>query len=404
MTNKIREVKVITGANYGDEGKGVVSNYFTKRAVQRDMRVLNVLFNGGCQRGHTVNGHIFHSFGAGAIEGADTYYTRKFMVDPIVWFNEYNELGQKPKLIIHPGAWVVTPYDVMINQALERKRGDARHGSCGFGIFETRHRCEQMENHLLAKDLSNEEILFEKLNKIKKEYYPARCEELGIEVEFNPYMFDNFMTCAHQMMKCGDVSFSGPEVFFNYESIIFEGGQGLLLSEENTDNYPYLTPSITSYKGAEVELLYLLKNTKAEFEFCLVSRPYLTRHGAGPLPYECEKEKLSDKIIDETNMPNEWQGSLRFAPLNLRTSFAMGSTIAHYESILFKYPYEYPQVTLKFSKAITCLDQTDGMVKFWSNHDEEIKSFPVSALCAWKEKLYAFYGKDTLPNIIMGLQ
>jgi len=50
-----------------------------------------------------------------------------------------------------------------------------------------------------------------------------------------------------------------------------------------------------------------------------VSRTYLTRHGAGELPTECRREDINPNIVDKTNMPNEWQGSLRFGWLDMDT-------------------------------------------------------------------------------------
>ena len=47
-----------------------------------------------------------------------------------------------------------------------------------------------------------------------------------------------------------------------------------------------------------------------------VTRAYLTRHGAGPLPRE-RPEKPYPGIVDTTNVPNEHQGTLRFAWLDL---------------------------------------------------------------------------------------
>jgi adenylosuccinate synthase len=47
-----------------------------------------------------------------------------------------------------------------------------------------------------------------------------------------------------------------------------------------------------------------------------ITRTYLTRHGAGPLPNEVPKLAFAD-VVDPTNLPNPWQGTLRFAPLDL---------------------------------------------------------------------------------------
>ena len=396
MTNCVKEVKCVVGANYGDEGKGAMVNYFTRIAKQRNMSVLNVLYNGGCQRGHTAQGHIFHCFGSGAILGADTYYTKNFMVNPIAWFFEFKDLDQKPKLIIHPDARVTTPYDVAINQALERKRGNARHGSCGLGIFETRHRCEEMQDYLVAQDFCDEFVLYEKLTKIKKEYFPKRCEELGIEAELNPYEFDNFISCIHQMMTCGKVIIKNELEMLQYESVIFEGGQGLLLSETNTKDFPHLTPSITGFDGITDELHILYFYTQAQFEMCLMTRPYLTRHGAGPLPYECAREDISDKIIDETNMPNEWQGSLRFAPHNIATIFSLHQGVFNHADF-----FRLDNSRVFYSTGVTCLDQTNGKIIYHNIDENKNDWLNVDYLVYNRSRLYAFYGKDTLPKIYL---
>lgn len=413
------DVKFVVGLNYGDEGKGAMSNYYTRIAKQNGKSVLNVLYNGGAQRGHTAQGHVFHCFGAGALRGADTYYTRNFMLNPIAWWFEFKELDQKPMLYVNQNCRITTPYDVRINQLLEESRGNKRHGSCGLGIFETRKRCEEIKG-IYARDLKDSEDLYKKLKYIKDIWVPARCKELGIEyTNDNSYELDNFITCVEQMLKSGKVKVViDDDIMFKYDTVIFEGGQGMLLSETNVKDFPHLTPSITEFEGARNELIYLYENTWANFEFCLMTRPYLTRHGAGPLDYECKREVLSDKIIDETNMPNEWQGSLRFAP------FAPTITLRAVDSFLYELDflreefYKFEERTT-YSVGITCLDQTDGNIiitdfnnPFDIPHEGYIKLdnrvpynlayikynevFPQSFL-----KLYGFFGKDTLPVIHM---
>ena len=45
-----------------------------------------------------------------------------------------------------------------------------------------------------------------------------------------------------------------------------------------------------------------------------MTRTYVTKHGAGRLPYEDIILKEGKSFADNTNIHNEWQGSLRFAP------------------------------------------------------------------------------------------
>ena len=73
-------IHVVVGANYGDEGKGLVTNHLCSVAAAstpeiletiQDMKILNVRYNGGAQAGHTVyqgnQKHVFGHFGAGSL-------------------------------------------------------------------------------------------------------------------------------------------------------------------------------------------------------------------------------------------------------------------------------------------------------------------------------------------------
>jgi transcriptional regulator with XRE-family HTH domain len=65
-----------------------------------------------------------------------------------------------------------------------------------------------------------------------------------------------------------------------------------------------------------IDLLEEAKPCELDIEVIYVTRSYLTRHGAGPLPNEM-KEKPYKNITDLTNIQNEFQGVLRFAPLDI---------------------------------------------------------------------------------------
>lgn len=308
----MKHIKVVLGANFGDEGKGMTARYFTREGLKNGS-VLNVLFNGGVQRGHTAAGHVFHCFGSGALDGAVTYYTPSFMVNPIGWNIETNELGFCPQLIINPLSRVTTPFDIAINQAIEKKRNKNRHGSCGMGILETRLRSEKLPIHM--KDLRDEFELYKKLKYIENEYYPKRCEELGVEVE--KISFDDFMTSAYIMQTKGSNVVINTDIktpLHAFNTTVYEGGQGLLLSEDNMDYFPHLTPSFT---GSQVISREIDKSGIKDVEVCYVTRSYMTRHGAGRFDTECDKSDINPFIIDKTNMPNDYQGSLRFGYINV---------------------------------------------------------------------------------------
>ena len=95
--------KIVVGANYGDEGKGLVTHILTSELYNNNEKILNILYNGGCQRGHTVDyanddRHVYKHFGSGTLDGADTYFNKDFMLNPTQFMEEYKLLKEKANL------------------------------------------------------------------------------------------------------------------------------------------------------------------------------------------------------------------------------------------------------------------------------------------------------------------
>lgn len=323
-----KKVKVVIGANFGDEGKGLMTDYFCREAAVRGEKCLVISYNGGCQRGHTVvraDGvrHVFHHFGSGSFAGADTYFSEDFIVNPMVFCREWKELegvGCLPRVWMHPDCRITTPFDMVLNQLLEEKRSHLRHGSCGMGIFETICRYEEMGRRGQGNGLN--ELLNEGkqgLLWIRDEYFPKRLETLGIVMDeewkaivFQEGLLLHYLEDLERMKE--KVTFAEVSLFNDYDTLIFEGGQGLLLDQGNQEYFPHLTPSNTGLKNP----VRLLKtwNAQVSAEVCYVTRPYLTRHGAGRMDSECRKEEINAEMIDLTNVPNPYQGTLRYGKMD----------------------------------------------------------------------------------------
>ena len=95
---------------------------------------------------------------------------------------------------------------------------------------------------------------------------------------------------------------------------VFEGAQGLLLDQNNKEFFPHVTHSNTGMTNVD-ELCAQAGITEKEIYY--VSRTYLTRHGAGPLPGEDSTLSYEDKTNHETT----FQGKLRFAPLGTHSIY-----------------------------------------------------------------------------------
>lgn len=287
-------VKVVTGANLGDEGKGMVAFALAKEAISKNEKVLSVLYNGGIQRAHTANGQVVHCTGTGDLAGGTTYYGDRFLVDPIaLWLTE-------TKVYIHPKCRVVLPCDVVRNRQKEVSRGLLKHGSCGMGIFECSKRSRYDHLRVCAEDLKDTFSLYAKVEQLRK--------SLGYGLDDEVYNTDNFMRAADYVVRnCPMVELS--QIVSDYDTLIFEGGQGLLLDQANGKDFPHLTPSSVGSFNIHETINSLGADSTDIF---YVSRSYMTRHGVGPMDAECTKEDINPDIVDTTNIRNDWQDDLRF--------------------------------------------------------------------------------------------
>lgn len=316
------KARIVIGANYGDEGKGTVVATYTKTGGH----VLNVLTNGGAQRGHSIlteaGSMSFHHFGSGTYHGADSYYSRFFILNPMQFVQEYESLIVKPRVIYRDEncLWT-TPYDSMANLISEQQKG--RHASCCMGIWNTIKRTKDMgfmpfdwfvsdENRV---NPTGQEIY---LRKVKK-YYEDSMEipENFRSVWDSPVLVQHFINdCIfmreHTTSQKENVLLSNT----GYDEVIFENGQGLLLCDTGRDTYD-TTPSNTGILYS----LKLLEGVNVESVTAhYVTRPYLTRHGDGHIQLGTERKFLSSGVAeDRTNRTNEFQGKFRYGILDIPT-------------------------------------------------------------------------------------
>lgn len=324
------KVRVVIGANFGDEGKGLMTEYFCHQAISEGNLPIIVLNNGGAQRGHTVvtpNGerHVFKHFGSGSFGcscNVPTYFSNSFIVNPIVFNTESKEFGFTPKCFISPFCRVTTPWDMMANIIIEQSRElrHKRHGSCGMGIWETVKRCSDMRNELYWHNIQYYDV-----TDIRK-YYEARFNAKGIRLSdsWKELFYDDSIWRKFN----SDIDYMAEQIteaprFWDTNpghTIIIENGQGLLLDENNIEYYPHVTASSTGVKGAVdfLRIINLQGFVIDEIEVCYVSRTYMTRHGDGRFDTECDPADISNQIMpDKTNTYNPHQGNIRYGRLNI---------------------------------------------------------------------------------------
>lgn len=360
----MKSIKVTIGSNFGDEGKGLMTDYM----CSMNENTVVIRFNSSAQAGHTVvtpdgKRHVFGHFGAGSLQGIPTFLSSYFSVNPLLFLKEYDELnkiGIIPYTMIDPNCPVVIPQDMILNQILERHRGNNKHGSCGLGYNESIVRNSIDRYKITCGDIFSG-VYKDKLGIIKKEYIDKRVEQLNLKysndnlmnILFDANIIEHFIYDVDNNFK-SKIELSNIEsILENYQTPIFEGAQGLMLSEDYK-YFPYVTHSKTGVSNV-IDLLEKAKLSELDIEVIYVTRSYLTRHGAGPLPNEM-KEKPYKNIKDLTNIQNEFQGILRFAPLDIDL---LSENIENdYNKICFK--NKNKKINISKSIAITCLDQIDN--------------------------------------------
>lgn len=356
----MKQIQIVVGANYGDEGKGSVVNQLCSPTT------LVVRYSGGAQAGHTVNHngirHVFHHFGSGTRKGAATYLTQDFVVNPWAFHQEREELvahGLQPVIFINSNAQITTVYDMLLNQIREASRGDARHGTCGLGIFETKARSSHLPFTVQQIGFLD---LKDKLKEIR-EYCIAVATPLCVSDELRGLLADlqsdasDDAFIADLMYLKRHSAMCGPEVYRYADHIVFESSQGLMLDQRH-GVYPHLTPSDV---GAYATTKEIMKSGCDSLEVIYVTRPYLTRHGNGPLPGETCAHDLGVDVDDQTNIWNQHQGQIRYAPLNVQ------EMVERIEIDCFSCVYDLInnadyEIEPKLKIAVSCLDQVKSMV------------------------------------------
>lgn len=348
---------VVIGAGYGDEGKGLITDF----EVRRLQATTVCRFNGGAQAGHTVHAggkrHVFGHLGAGTFAGASTYLGSRFIVNPLVLDKERGKLLELGivglKITSHRRARVTTIYDMMVNALLEEKRGIDRHGSCGLGINETVTRHEI--HPLTIGDIWSLPFreLVNIIDDIKGEWLPGRLAFHGITDISEQYAAG---LAQHPVKVAEGLCYAAGDIQERKTTdgpIVFEGAQGLML-DEFLGRFPHVTRSMTGLPYAIISANELgVKSLQPTY----ATRAYSTRHGNGHLDFE--GISFGAAPADATNVPNHWQGTLRYAPLNIQAisafiteDYQRGKVLAQAHGVELKLP----------TIALTCLDQLGDTV------------------------------------------
>ena len=285
MTLYQSEITAIVGAQWGDEGKGKITDFF---AGESDYVVR---FHGGNNAGHTVivNGETYklHLIPSGIVYGEPiSVIGNGVVVDPKALLDEIDyviQKGIKPKLMVSDRAHVIMPYHISLDNALSNHQADLAAGSTGRGIAPV-YADKMFRNGIRMIDLLEPEVFHEKLEKgysfSKKLIRDALEEPFDLNLEeifetyvkygenLSPYICDTSVELykAHKLGK----------------SILFEGAQGISLDVDH-GVYPYTTSSNTAAGHVSTGTGVSFREIK---KIIGVVKAYLSRVGESPLPTE----------------------------------------------------------------------------------------------------------------------
>jgi len=347
------KANIVIDLAFGDSGKGITTDFLCK---SNPLTTIVVRFSGGQQAGHNVKigdvSHVHSSYGSGTLRGLPSYFSEHCTMYPVNMLREQQVLNKKgisPELILHPLIMVTTPADVAYNRMIETKLS---HGTCGLGIGATMKRNLNTGHKLYGIDLTNTEVLKQKTNAI---YWYYRQQITNREDIFN---FENEYakeaTYFFKSIEKINFTIASYEYLKQYNNIVFEGSQGIMLDMDH-GIFPHVTFANTTSKNA-LEICKKLDITDVEILY--VTRCYQTRHGAGWMSNNEEVTLINTE--DEINVYNEWQREFKIGELDYELlNYALNIDHIYSENI-------------KKSLVVTCNDQRPD---FKFNHRHVNKLF-----------------------------
>ncbi|MEQ9553412.1 MAG: adenylosuccinate synthase [Coleofasciculus sp. G3-WIS-01] len=276
---------VVIGAQWGDEGKGKVTDLLSKSAD------VVVRYQGGVNAGHTVvvQGQTFklHLIPSGILyPETECIIGSGTVIDPQVLIGELDQLEQlgisTQKLLISETAHVTMPYHRLIDQASEERRGDHKIGTTGRGIGPT-YADKSERIGIRVVDLMDADILRKQLNWTIN-YKNAVIEKLYNIPPLDPAtVIEQYLAYAERLRPhVVDCSLKIYDAIQQRHNILFEGAQGTLLDLDH-GTYPYVTSSNPVAGGACVGAG--VGPTMID-RVIGVAKAYTTRVGEGPFPTE----------------------------------------------------------------------------------------------------------------------
>ena len=288
---------VVLGAQWGDEGKGKVTDFFASSAD------LVVRFQGGNNAGHTIvvgedkialsltpSGVLYPN--CVPVIGSGCVVDLGFLKKELKMLNEKNISTEK--LALSANAHVIMPYHKILDELIEESLGDKKIGTTKKGIGPCY--ADKIQRYgIRVQDLLDDSVFAEKLNANLNEknnlltkiynHDPLSADEIIEE-------FSEYKEMVQQHIS--DTSLLVSNAIKENKSILFEGAQGTLLDIDH-GTYPFVTSSNTSAANAATGSGIGPLNLDRVVG---VTKAYISRVGSGPFITEQENE-IGDYLIEK---------------------------------------------------------------------------------------------------------
>ncbi len=289
--------KIVVGTQWGDEGKGKVTNMLARKAD------LVVRYSGGNNAGHTVviddNKFELHLIPSGILyPDKPNILGNGVVIDPQALVEEMEGLEERginlDNLYISEIAHVVMPYHRLLDRLEEERKGAGKIGTTGKGIGPV-YTDKIARRGIRMIELLDEEQFTRKLeesldyhNTVLEKVYgvqPLDIEEIKAEYrssieKIRPHIINTAILIE--------------EACRENKEIFFEGAQGTLL-DIDFGTYPYVTSSNPTAGGVCTGAG--IGPTEID-EVIGVTKAYQTRVGEGPFPTE-QKNKIGEYLREK---------------------------------------------------------------------------------------------------------
>ena len=276
---------VLLGAQWGDEGKGKVTDYLG------EMADVVIRYQGGNNAGHTVvvgeEEFKLRLIPSGILNPkAICVIGNGVVIDPNVLLKEIKYLQEKgvdtSGLRISERAHVIMPYHIAIDTYDEEAKGEKKIGTTKNGIGPC-YSDKYNRIGIRIADLIDKEVFAERLKatlEVKNNLLVKFYEKEPMDYQ---EIFDKYSAMAEEIRGyVTDTSYLVDEALKAGKKVLFEGAQGTLLDIDH-GTYPYVTSSNPIASYAAVGVGVGVQNINSVLG---IAKAYTTRVGEGPFPTE----------------------------------------------------------------------------------------------------------------------